>query len=143
MCFIKISNVKHKISNAVITDISPYCCIAKISVNTLNHIPGQYISLSCKDGPERFFSVVSHSPKGDDSSELSILISFTEKQSPSYKIIEKLKAKKEIFLSGPFGDAYFRDSEFGSVLISCDYGVAYINGIVNGLKKTLILKIIY
>lgn len=111
--------------------------ILKASVYGFRHRPGQYVALTGKGIPERYFSVLSSAkPEPDNGYEiLELLINFRDFSSPSYQLIQAALTGKEIFISESLGYAYWRVSDYGNVLIACDSGYSYVSGILGHIRN--------
>lgn len=105
--------------------------LVSITVPDFSYLPGQYIKLSCGDSLERYFSISSWGASVTARSlvTLELIIKFNEFLSVSHKIVLEIVAGKEVYISQPYGLAYWRQSDYGNVLIACDSGYSYIRGI--------------
>ncbi len=98
--------------------------------------PGQYIKVTSRDGITRFFSVFSFKEKCffNEHVELSILVRFNEYNSQSHQLIKRIESGEELYISESCGNAYWRETNFGNVLISCDTGYSYIRNIIEHIS---------
>ncbi|MEQ9887941.1 hypothetical protein [Pectobacterium zantedeschiae] len=111
--------------------------LVRIRIASYHYLPGQYVKLSCGGELERYFSISSWDTVGnkDDEISLELIIGFNELFSVSHRIILEIKSGNSVSVSLPQGQAHWRQSDYGNVLIVCDTGYSYARGIVQYLAK--------
>ncbi|WP_113626471.1 hypothetical protein [Pectobacterium peruviense] len=111
--------------------------LVSIRIASYHYLPGQYVKLSCGDELERYFSISSwHTLKNEnDEIIIELIIGFNKLFSASHRIILEIQSGKNVSVSLPQGQAHWRQSDYGNVLIVCDTGYSYARGIIQYLAK--------
>ncbi|MDC9607145.1 hypothetical protein [Xenorhabdus griffiniae] len=123
--------VMTKALSAEAKEINNHTYIVRITVLGFTHRPGQYVKIRSSSGLERYFSILSRSRSAfhNSPSIVELLVKFNEFLSASHRIILDILSGKEIFISQPCGQAYWRQSDYGNVLIACDSSYSYVRSI--------------
>lgn len=111
--------------------------LVRICIASYHYLPGQYVKLSCGGELERYFSISSWNKSNHkhDEIEIELIIGFIELFSVSHRIILEIQSGSSVSVSLPMGQAHWRKSDYGNVLIVCDTGYSYARGIIQYLAK--------